>query len=168
MNVKKIFTTAMNPRLAITVLVLILVLVMTDSQVVEVHAAVRIPYLFDLFPHQIYWLSILFTDINECIANTHNCHVDATCVNSEGSFNCTCNEGFSGSGQSCSGTCLNMCYVHTYLKCFRSLNFYFLDNYLKQDAEIRAFGPVQTTYIENPGYILCCSSKEDMMGHSSS
>ena len=54
MNVKKIFTTAMNPRLAITVLVLILVLVMTDSQVVEVHAAVRILYLFDSFPHQIY------------------------------------------------------------------------------------------------------------------
>ena len=37
-------------------------------------------------------------DINECQRNTHNCNVSATCTNTPGSFNCTCNLGYTGDG----------------------------------------------------------------------
>ncbi|XP_077870047.1 uncharacterized protein LOC102805706 isoform X2 [Saccoglossus kowalevskii] len=36
------------------------------------------------------------SDINECLEKV--CHVDATCVNTNGSFNCFCNDGFTGDG----------------------------------------------------------------------
>ena len=45
----------------------------------------------------------LFTDIDECSDSTHNCHADATCANTDGSFTCTCNEGYTGNGTFCSG-----------------------------------------------------------------
>ena len=45
-------------------------------------------------------------DIDECLIGEHNCKASSTCVNSVGSFTCTCNDGFDeesntkGSGQS--------------------------------------------------------------------
>ncbi|XP_020604386.1 fibrillin-1-like [Orbicella faveolata] len=40
-------------------------------------------------------------DIDECMANTHDCHPSATCTNTEDSFTCACNEGYTGDGRSC-------------------------------------------------------------------
>ena len=42
-------------------------------------------------------------DINECLRNTHSCHNNATCANTEGSFYCTCNIGYTGNGTFCTG-----------------------------------------------------------------
>lgn len=48
--------------------------------------------------------SIFFTDIDECTANSHDCHLSATCTNTGGSFTCACNAGYTGDGKSpCSG-----------------------------------------------------------------
>ena len=44
-----------------------------------------------------------FTDINECKRN-HSCHVNATCMNTKGSYVCTCHPGYTGNGSDCSGT----------------------------------------------------------------
>jgi len=40
-------------------------------------------------------------DCNECMMGTHNCHEDAQCQNTWGSYVCTCNERFFGDGEHC-------------------------------------------------------------------
>ena len=44
-----------------------------------------------------------FADINECEAGKHNCHANASCKNTKGSFVCTCKPGYSGDGVNCTG-----------------------------------------------------------------
>ena len=52
---------------------------------------------------------VLFSDINECTASTHNCESSATCVNNPGSFTCTCAAGYSlkSNGLGCDGKMTN-------------------------------------------------------------
>ncbi|XP_019635693.1 PREDICTED: multiple epidermal growth factor-like domains protein 6 [Branchiostoma belcheri] len=40
-------------------------------------------------------------DVNECSRNTDICHTEGTCVNTEGSYKCTCNPGYQWDGISC-------------------------------------------------------------------
>ena len=44
---------------------------------------------------------ILLADLDECIDSP--CHVNASCDNTMGSFNCVCNPGYTGSGFECDG-----------------------------------------------------------------
>ena len=46
---------------------------------------------------------ILVADVDECSAATHNCHGNAACNNTVGSYSCSCNTGYSGDGITCSG-----------------------------------------------------------------
>ena len=43
------------------------------------------------------------SDSDECLNNSHNCSENATCTNTEGSFNCSCKPGYIGNGHNCSG-----------------------------------------------------------------
>ena len=44
------------------------------------------------------------TDIDECASDIDNdCHINSTCSNTIGSYDCTCEEGFSGNGIQCEG-----------------------------------------------------------------
>ncbi|EDO28162.1 predicted protein [Nematostella vectensis] len=46
----------------------------------------------------------LFVDVNEC--DTSNpCHVNATCTNTVGSYECSCKPGLVGDGLKCAGKC---------------------------------------------------------------
>ena len=53
---------------------------------------------------------ICFADIDECILGLDNCHDNATCTNSIGSYTCMCNDGFEGNGYqfNCSGKILSL------------------------------------------------------------
>ena len=43
-------------------------------------------------------------DVDECSIDIHNCDTNATCANSDGSFTCSCNKGYSGNGVTCTDT----------------------------------------------------------------
>ena len=43
----------------------------------------------------------LCEDVDECSVLDNVCHQDADCINSPGSYTCTCKEGFIGDGSSC-------------------------------------------------------------------
>lgn len=65
-----------------------------------------------------------FADIDECSSpDGSNCSVNASCINTEGSFNCSCNKGFAGDGFNCSGKSCQILFVrlkrrnHDFLKC---------------------------------------------------
>jgi len=40
-------------------------------------------------------------DVNECEGQSHGCHAQASCINSRGSYSCTCQSGYTGDGKSC-------------------------------------------------------------------
>ena len=57
-------------------------------------------------------LLLALSDVDECFPGqisdeylhlAHNCHADANCTNTKGSFYCTCLNGYSGDGVLCAG-----------------------------------------------------------------
>ena len=54
------------------------------------------------------WLLFILTDIDECELETYPCHSNANCTDTDGSFNCTCREGFEGDGFNCTGIIINI------------------------------------------------------------
>ena len=45
----------------------------------------------------------LMLDVDECQINLDDCDVNAECSNTEGSYRCVCNLGYSGNGINCTG-----------------------------------------------------------------
>lgn len=50
-----------------------------------------------------FWNDFVYIDIDECSMATNNCHDNATCTDTTGSFACICRPGFTGGGTDCSG-----------------------------------------------------------------
>ena len=53
-------------------------------------------------------LHSLNADIDECSGGTDNCAVDATCMDTDGSYTCTCNTGYSGDGITCTSKTIDL------------------------------------------------------------
>ena len=72
-----------------------------------IYIYIYIFFFFSLSPHNhsgTYNYVDFIADIDECAQDTHNCSRDnATCTNTEGLFNCSCDPGFSGDGHNCAG-----------------------------------------------------------------
>ena len=47
------------------------------------------------------YLPLNFSEIDECISNP--CHANALCKDDINSYHCTCEEGFTGDGTTCTG-----------------------------------------------------------------
>ena len=66
-------------------------------------------------------------DVDECERDMHDCDGNATCTNTRGGYNCSCDNGFSGNGSLCEGE------VVVFLKLITNLRFtnYFRDIFLE-------------------------------------
>ena len=51
------------------------------------------------------------SDMDECMDGTHDCDVNAECNNTQGSYNCTCKDGFHGNGTNCTGNYPELFYM---------------------------------------------------------
>ena len=57
---------------------------------------------FDQQQNDLHLVCVVHTDINECESNdSNNCDENAQCTNTEGSYTCSCNTGYTGDGVIC-------------------------------------------------------------------
>lgn len=63
---------------------------------------------------EVEWAYAQCPDVDECGLGLHDCHKEAKCTNTHGSYNCYCRRGYIGDGRiSCVKTCYETC-VHGY------------------------------------------------------
>ena len=48
-------------------------------------------------------LHLFLSDFDECNNGSHDCHSNATCINTAGYFECKCKDGYIGDGRNCTG-----------------------------------------------------------------
>ena len=63
-------------------------------------------FFCDLSPLLLFISFYCTIDIDECIEETDNCDGNGICTNTDGSFTCLCEPGFSGDGVQCDGKIL--------------------------------------------------------------
>ncbi|KAF7989739.1 hypothetical protein HCN44_008413 [Aphidius gifuensis] len=56
------------------------------------------------------WAYAQCPDVDECDLGLHDCHLNAICTNTHGSYSCQCKRGFNGDGKdNCTKTCYEKC-----------------------------------------------------------
>ena len=53
----------------------------------------------------------MFEDFDECSSGTDMCASNATCTNTEGGYNCSCDTGYHGDGFTCNSMSFKYCHV---------------------------------------------------------
>ena len=74
-------------------------------------------------------------DVDECSTNTHNCDTNADCTNTDVSFTCACQYGWTGDGKTCTGTycllsLLRLLVLYFYHLCLSSVSLLLLSFFL--------------------------------------
>ncbi|XP_026667029.1 multiple epidermal growth factor-like domains protein 8 isoform X3 [Ceratina calcarata] len=63
-----------------------------------------------LTSNELGWAYAQCPDVDECDLGLHDCHPNAVCTNTHGSFSCQCKRGFNGDGrENCTKTCYEKC-----------------------------------------------------------
>ena len=70
---------------------------------IDIDWSVMMSLLFNIDIDWSVMMSLLFNiDIDECqVVGGHNCSENATCADTHGSYSCTCNPGYEGTGIKC-------------------------------------------------------------------
>lgn len=63
-----------------------------------------------------YTINPSFADIDECLSGNNSCDVNADCSNTVGSYNCSCNIGYTGDGFNCTSKIVKQEYI-VYCEC---------------------------------------------------
>ena len=108
-------------------------------------------------------ISFVLLDINECLNGSHACNVTANCINTDGSHNCTCKEGYTGDGQSCQGI-LDLASYNATFKNIKGLPKIFILGNMQCDLELQTlqvewYPKMNNIYAENRyshGHIQSC------------
>ena len=90
-------------------------------------------------------------DFNECELEIHSCSPYANCTDTDGSFNCTCREGFEGDGFNCSGM-----YNKQALLCAKMITYLNAD-ILECERELDDCDPNANCTNTIGGYICTCN-----------
>ena len=73
-----------------------------DQGIVEMEHSVKV--WLNVCVCSILIIIVSISDVDECQNDTlNNCDDNADCFDTEGSFNCTCREGYTGTGVQCQG-----------------------------------------------------------------
>ena len=89
------------------------------------------------------------SDVNECELDTDDCDENAECTDTIGSFNCTCNFGYSGNGTFCCESCWLSVYFYAIINIFPTYNYI-----VCKDGQIRLMNGSQPS--ENEGRVEIC------------
>ena len=73
-----------------------------------------------------------FQDINECLTGKGTCSKDALCINTAGSYECRCKDGFVGDGFTCSGNGVTLRSLAIITRSFPGSLFFTLNHFLCQ------------------------------------
>lgn len=91
----------------------------------------------------------VLTDVDECAAEIHDCHFNATCKNIDASFSCECYLGFSGDGISCKGAIISP------LQCIDTVSRHLLKADVDECAEDAHNCHFNASCINDEGSYLC-------------
>lgn len=81
-----------------------------NSSVHDCDAALHNVSKSKITPGESEWAYAQCPDVDECGLGLHDCHKEAKCTNTHGSYNCYCRRGFIGDGRtSCVRTCFEQC-----------------------------------------------------------
>ena len=108
-------------------------------------------------------------DIDECLTDSHVCHMNASCINIDGSYECNCNLGFSGTGYKCSKECAQPC--HSSAECtVRLMTFTFTlksrNHQPQQDGECQCLEGFNGNGLDCVDIDECLDGYETCSGHS--
>ena len=120
----------------------------------------------------------VIADINECLEGTAECDADASCNNTIGGYNCSCNSGYEGDGfeGNCSSECkffsvFNISYLHNCISLQILMNVpeihqSVIPRPIVQTQMVATCAPVILASLDQDSFVLVSNISSDTHVHS--